>query len=206
MSAKLLLLPVLLAAVLLLGGCTLVPFIQSCPASCDDNNFCTQDYCDSSTNWTCVHASFEGFSCNNATGICKAGVCVNKTSGVNGPTISYDSRKSESDSYWRAARPFQVREHAQSANGDLTLVIANVDSNQLRINSISVSDNGFVGAYTTPTYLSGGEIKAFVISWSTKGACNAGDVYEYTANFSYNSPNFEDLTQYGAKNIIGKCS
>ena len=210
MNAKLLLLPLLLSAVILLGGCTSVPFIQSCPASCDDNNFCTQDYCNASTNWTCAHPSFEGFSCNNATGICKAGACVNQTINGGGPVINYESRKAESDAYWLgAAEPFQVTESSQSANDDLNIVIRNVDPHQLRLNTISVSGGGFVGAYTTPTYLSPGEKRAFTISWNEKGICNTGDVYEYGVNFSYDGTGYNAITgqtQYGTRTIIGKCS
>ncbi len=209
MGAKLLLLPVLLAAALLLAGCTSVPLISSCPVSCDDKNFCTQDYCNSSTNGTCVHVSFEGFSCNNATGICKAGACVNKTSGVNGPRISYDSRKSESDAYWRSVWPWQVSAHAQPANGDLTLVIQNVEYQQYLLNNISVAGSGFAGVYATPTYLSGGEKKTITIPWSTNGVCDAGTVYKYYVNFSYDETGDNPITgmrQYGARSIIGKCS
>lgn len=213
MNAKLLLLPLMLAAALLLAGCASVPLLSSCPASCDDKNSCTQDYCNASTNNTCVHVSYEGFSCNNATGICKAGVCVNQTSvtGSNnggGPVINYDSRRAESGAYWRSTRPWQVLEHSQPANGDLTLVIQNVEYQQYKLNNISVSGSGFAGVYATPTYFSGGEMKPLVIPWTTKGVCNAGDVYEYYVNFSYDETGDNPITgmrQYGAKTIIGKC-
>lgn len=217
MHIKLLLLPILLAAVLLLAGCASVPIISSCPSSCDDKNSCTQDYCNASTNGTCVHASFEGFSCNNSTGICKAGVCVAQNSssaGSNnggGPAITYDSRRGESESYWRSTRPWQIVKHAQSANGDLTLVIQNVEYQQYKLNNISVAGGAFAGFYSTPTYFSGGESKTIRIPLYavSEGACNAGDVYEYYVNFSYDETGdnpISGLTQYGTRNIIGKCS
>ncbi len=211
MNAKLLMLPVLMAAVLLLAGCTSSPLGPSCPSSCDDNNTCTQDYCNASTNGTCAHTSFDGFSCNNASGICKAGVCVNKVvvTSTGSSDNRYEFRKSDSDSYWRSARPWQVLEHAQPANGDLTLVILNVDSAQLKLTNLSVEGNGFAGSYTTPAYLSSGDSKAITVHWNTKGVCNAGDTYEYHLEFSYDSTGASPIInqkQYGAKNIVGKCS
>jgi hypothetical protein len=54
---------------------------QMCPPSCDDNNPCTIDSCDATTNFQCVHTpSPDGTTCGNATvcdgaETCKGGMC-----------------------------------------------------------------------------------------------------------------------------------
>ena len=130
------------------------------------------------------------------------------------PGLSYDAKKSEADSYWQSARPFQVRQHAQPANGSLTLVVSNVNSDQLKITNISVSGGGNSTINSTPggagaLYLSGGQTASVIIA-GVSGACAAsGNVYEYTVNFTYDGTGDNPITgqkQYGAKTIIGKCS
>jgi len=46
-----------------------------CPASCSDNNPCTRDYCDSSTNFGCKHDSLNGPQ-TGCSGNCSDGVCM----------------------------------------------------------------------------------------------------------------------------------
>ncbi len=125
------------------------------------------------------------------------------------PGLSYDAKKSESDSYWRSARPFQVQQHTQPAGGNLTLVIGNVDSAQLKLTNVSVAGGGFAGSYTTATYIAGGQTATISVGWTTNGTCASGTAYEYNINFSYDGTGDNPVTnqkQYGAKTILGKCS
>ena len=127
------------------------------------------------------------------------------------PGLSYDAKKSEADSYWQSARPFQVRQHAQPAGGALTLIVSNVNSDQLKITSIAVSGGGGFGTSNDTLYLSGGQAASVIINDSSiKAACNAsGNVYEYSVNFTYDGTGDNPITgqkQYGAKTLIGKCS
>lgn len=52
---------------------------QSCPSTCDDNNSCTTDYCNASTNFECVHTPITGFtpSCSGGAGLCSRHICSN---------------------------------------------------------------------------------------------------------------------------------
>lgn len=45
-----------------------------CPPSCDDNNYCTIDFCNSKTNYKCNHTVVDDLDCG-AGGTCKNGVC-----------------------------------------------------------------------------------------------------------------------------------
>ena len=129
------------------------------------------------------------------------------------PGLSYDAKKSESDSYWRGARPFQVAEHSQT-NNTLTMVIRNVDSNQLKLTNISVAGGDFVNysanlnvSGTPPgPYIGSGETKVVILNASnTAYSCTSGTIYEYMVNFSYDGT-ITGQRQYGAKSILGKCS
>ena len=130
------------------------------------------------------------------------------------PGMSYDAKKSEADSYWQSARPFQIKQHAQPAGGALTLVVSNVNSDQLKLTNVSVSGGGASAVNSTPggagaLYLSGGQT-ANVLVFGVASACNAsGNVYEYSINVTYDGTGDNPITgqkQYGAKTIIGKCA
>lgn len=126
------------------------------------------------------------------------------------PGLSYDAKKSESDSYWRgASRPFQIKEHSQPANGNLTMVLGNVDPAQLKLTDISVAGGGFAGNYNTTTYISGGEQRTIPIAWTTTGTCASGSVYEYQVNFTYDGTGENAIVnqkQSGVKTLVGKCA
>ncbi|MDE1798516.1 MAG: hypothetical protein KGH63_03860, partial [Candidatus Micrarchaeota archaeon] len=48
---------------------------MKCPSTCDDNNPCSMEYCNASTNYTCQHASLDNLSCGeNRT--CVNGECA----------------------------------------------------------------------------------------------------------------------------------
>ena len=125
------------------------------------------------------------------------------------PGLSYDAKKSESDSYWRSARPFQVQQHTMPANGNLTMVVGNVDSNQLKLTNIAVGGSGYAGNYNTTTYVASGQSTTLTINWTTMGSCASGTVYEFNVNFSYDGTGDNPIVnqkQYGAKTILGKCA
>jgi len=52
-----------------------------CPAICSDDNPCTSDYCNSTTNYTCEHQPLSGdqLGCLGITGNCKIRTCSNGT-------------------------------------------------------------------------------------------------------------------------------
>lgn len=195
-----------LFAILALSGCA-----QTCPVSCDDQNPCTTGYCNSTSGFVCAHEPADGWGCNDSQGVCRNSTCAPMPKP--GPALlNYDSRKAESDAYWRAARPFQVLEHARDSSG-FTLVVQNVDARQLKVSEISVSGEGFSGVYFAPLYLSGGERKAIGLPGDAIEDCPPGQPYEYVVNFSYDTTSSDydgrpitGLVQYGARGLIGKCA
>ena len=125
------------------------------------------------------------------------------------PGLSYDAKKSESDAAWRGMRPFQVQQHTQPANGNLTMVVTNVDSNQLKLTNIAVAGGGYAGNYNTTTYIAGGQSATIAMNWTLTGTCASGTVYEYGINFSYDGTGDNPVAnqkETGSKPIIGKCS
>ena len=128
------------------------------------------------------------------------------------PGLSYDAKKSESDSYWTgAASPFQIKDHTQPAGGNLTLVVSNVNPAQLELTDIEVGGGGYAGNYNTTTFISGGEQRTIPINWlvSPPSPCSSGNVYEYQVNFTYSGTGENALTaqrQNGVKTLVGKCS
>ena len=49
-----------------------------CPASCDDNNSCTFDACNSTTKFVCIHTDTDNASCGENK-ICENGICKERT-------------------------------------------------------------------------------------------------------------------------------
>lgn len=116
------------------------------------------------------------------------------------PGLALDAKKTQSDPYWKAARPFGIIEHSLNSEGNLTIVIQNNDANMLTLLNVSIanSSNG------TATTFGGGEKKVMVIRFL--GSCTAGSAYEYNVNFTYNSTDISNQKQIGTKPLIGKCS
>ena len=124
------------------------------------------------------------------------------------PGMSYDAKKSEADSYWQSARPFEIRQHAQ-AGDNLTLVVSNVASDQLELTNLSVAGGGAVGSVDPSLYLSGGQTASISLLGMNASCPSSGTVYEYSINFTYDGTGDNAIAgqkQYGAKTIIGKCS
>ncbi len=130
------------------------------------------------------------------------------------PGLSYDAKKSESDSYWRGASPFQIIEHAQTDN-NLTMVMRNVQTEQLKIVNISVSGGVFfnnsanlsIAGVATPNtpYIGSGETKTVYLTDGSGANCTSGTIYEYSVNVTYDST-IPGQRQYGTKTILGKCA
>jgi len=92
MSKRLVIL--LIVSALLIYGCT-SPQAKQCPASCDDNNSCTNDYCDASTNFECVHANLSGeqVGCSGSAGLCKTKTCSAGSCGTSSIKNCYANEK-----------------------------------------------------------------------------------------------------------------
>lgn len=87
----------LLVFALIFYGCTVGQGgqVKQCPASCDDNNSCTNDYCDASTNFECVHANLSGdqVGCSGSTGFCKTKTCSAGSCGTSSIKNCYANEK-----------------------------------------------------------------------------------------------------------------
>ena len=66
-----------------------------CPASCDDNNSCTSDFCNLTTNFTCEHIELNDTRCG-VNGICDNGVCKESVSNGTAPSDSNETVLNES--------------------------------------------------------------------------------------------------------------
>lgn len=128
------------------------------------------------------------------------------------PGLSYDAKKSESDAYWRAVKPFQVIGHALPSGADtnLTLVLMNAETDQMQLTNITVYGSGFYGTNFTASsaYLSAGETRNYVIGLEPHATCVSGTIYELEVNFTYTNTatGLSGLMEPGVKKITGKCS
>ena len=129
------------------------------------------------------------------------------------PGLAGDAKIAQSDSYWRGqARPFAVLEHSQGvtvSDGNLTLVVQNIEADQRLLNYVSVAGSGastIFNSTVATTYFSAGEKK--VLSFALSANCSSGNSYEYYLNFSYNNSDnsIVNRTQIGTKTLVGKCS
>ena len=131
------------------------------------------------------------------------------------PGLSYDAKKSESDAYWRAVKPFQIVGHTipSTVDGNLTLVLQNAETDQVQLINISVSGSGFnslpSGNFTASSaYLSAGETRNVIVPLGAHAACASGTIYELEVNFTYTNTGtgLSNLVEPGVKKITGKCS
>jgi len=115
------------------------------------------------------------------------------------PGLAGDAKATQSQSYWKAARPIGILEHSQSGT-ILTLLIQNNDPDQRVITRI---DAGGTGVNTTSITLNSGEKKS--INLISAPSCVVGGNYEYLLNFTYNTNDLSSLKQIGTKPLVGKC-
>lgn len=120
------------------------------------------------------------------------------------PGLAGEARITQSDAYWRGARPFSIIEHSQVANAtSISLVMRNSEPGKLTITAIKLDGNGSISGNVV---FIGGETKAInVTSIATCGSSGAG--YEYDSiEITYNSKHLTGQKQFGAKSLIGKCT
>ena len=115
------------------------------------------------------------------------------------PGLAGDAKKTQSDPYWKASRPFGILEHSLSSDGNLSVVLQNNDAERYTLMQLNI---GGSSNNTTATF-SGGEKKVYVVRGL--GSCTAGSSYEYNVNLTYNSSDISNQKQIGTKPIIGKC-
>ena len=123
------------------------------------------------------------------------------------PGMSYDAKKSESDTYWTGqAKPIEILNHDLSADGILRLVLVNVQGDSLLIDNISIAGSGINGTSSGQFYLASGQSTR--ISLDMGPSFTPGAVYEFGVNISYADPDQDNLkqTQFGAEPLIGKAS
>jgi len=116
------------------------------------------------------------------------------------PGLAGDAKKTQSDSYWKAARPFGIIEHSQSGT-NLSLVLQNNEPQQLNVTAIY---SGAGGSNFSSFMISGGEKKLLIIN--NASTCITGSAYEYPVNITYNSGDLVAQKQLGTKPLIGKCA
>jgi hypothetical protein len=118
------------------------------------------------------------------------------------PGMASDAKITQSASYWRGeARPVAILESSiVGSSGVGKFVIQNVDaSGTIKLN-LSVN----TALSTASDSLAPGETKTITITDATKLAGTAGNVYDYPISITYISSNGLAMTQYGAKNLMGK--
>lgn len=105
-------------AVLVISGCTqtgqlvnidnqtIIPSqtIPKCPASCDDNDPCTRDYCDKNTNFQCRHTATSDVPCGEGMA-CVFGVCERVRDKC---SITYDNEDlTKAEAEWEVIQCYQ---------------------------------------------------------------------------------------------------
>ena len=118
------------------------------------------------------------------------------------PGLAGDAKKTQSDSYWKSARPFSIIDHTQSGV-TLTANIQNNDPDQRTITAFAVA-GATNGSLTVA--LNAGEKRIFSIANPNVTACTTGNAYEYQVNITYNTVDLVGLKQIGTKPIVGKCA
>jgi len=114
------------------------------------------------------------------------------------PGLAGDAKKTQSDSYWKSARPFGIIEHKQSTTV-LVMQFQNNDPDLRTITNITAS----TGSNTTSVALNAGEKKVIGM---TAVSCTTGAAYEYGINITYSTVDLTGLKQIGTKPLVGKCA
>jgi len=120
------------------------------------------------------------------------------------PGLAGDAKKTQSDSYWKSARPFGVVEHTQAGAGTtFTIMVQNNDPDQRKITALAAEGGCTLAAQTA--LLNAGEKKQYVLASCT--ACGAtGAAYEHYLNITYDTNDLTSLKQIGTKPLVGKCT
>jgi hypothetical protein len=121
------------------------------------------------------------------------------------PGLASDAKITQSNSYWRGdARPFAIIEHSIS-NGTVTLVMqSNEGAGVLRLTNVTVGDVSYEGSATA---FAPGDTRTITISnYSDSTGMTSGSVYDASVVIRYTTANNVNMTQYGAKTLVGKFS
>jgi len=123
------------------------------------------------------------------------------------PGMASDARITQSQSYWREARPFAIIERDIPAPGTGgTLVIQNMDANGYVLTNISLADTQLTMNPPAPYFVAGGTNFISFTSAAIGGSNGtSGAVYDFNVTITYNSSNgITGAKEYGTKNLIGK--
>jgi hypothetical protein len=119
------------------------------------------------------------------------------------PGMASDARITQSESYWRSARPFSIVDASINATGGATLAIQNKEaSGQYTITNIlmgTINSTGLAATAFAP-----GETKNVYMTTPGFGTNTVGAVYEYNVTITYNTPSISGLKQYGTKGLVDK--
>lgn len=118
------------------------------------------------------------------------------------PGMAGDAKKSESDTYWKSARPFGILSHTiASGTGIGSLTIQNNGIDMLTITTIDIATCPYSGGSVT---LNAGEKRTISPAVVCTSPGSSGAVYEFSTNITYNTPNLSGLKQLGTKSLVGK--
>ncbi len=124
------------------------------------------------------------------------------------PGMASDARITQSQSYWREARPFAIIESDIPAAGTGgTLVIQSMDASGMYIlTNISIAGTQLTMNPAAPAFAAGGtNLISFSCAALGGSAGTSGGVYDFNVTLTYTTPNgITGVKEYGAKNLIGK--
>jgi hypothetical protein len=127
------------------------------------------------------------------------------------PGISTDAKITQSQTYWKSARPFAIQEASITTGGVAVLILQNMEaSGSLTVTGIELaktSGNG-TGSQSTQITLAPGDTANYTISNMTgamTGTPTAGSTYDLRVTINYLTSNGVNMTQFGgSKTLVGK--
>ena len=117
------------------------------------------------------------------------------------PGMASDARITQSQSYWRGqAQPFAIQDASLSGpTGQFS--VQNMNANPMTLVNLSVGGVAFSG--TGNGSFGAGEIKTVT---TTVPNCASGSIYDLNVTIAYKTSAGISNTEYGTKNLVGKCS
>jgi hypothetical protein len=110
-----------------------------------------------------------------------------------------ESRLTQTESYWKIARPFSIFPPSISSSGNGTLAVQNMDSSDIYIIK-KVELDGVPSIHSMK--VSPGETKTLQVSGLPPG--EKGGIYEFSVKITYSTPGGMNKDQIGAKKLIGR--
>ena len=120
------------------------------------------------------------------------------------PGLSGGITEQQSRAYWQSTAPFSIVEY----KFDALLATAQLEVQNISANKLTLTDVKIDGVNET---LSGSGIsfnagERKLVSLTATQTCGAaGEGFDYTVSFTYDSKNVTGLVQLGDKGLIGKC-